>query len=219
MSVITAVQTNKLIDAEFIKMIVTFTNGTTQIERTYRFSSSYKSETIDGDVYGDMGGLVNVGTYQRSILSTQYDTSISVSGLDPNYIYMVAGSPATSEIPVNGGLPIPIGYYPLLKGSKIEIRRGFYNSNYNLVNTSLRYSGVITSYYIKEERDNDWKALNDSYTITIQCSALSKALENRVAGRKTNTKTWQFYTAGDTSMDRVAGLENVQFDFGKDVAT
>jgi cytochrome c-type biogenesis protein CcmE len=217
MSTITSVQTNKLIDAEFVKMIVTFTNGTTQIERSYFFSSSYKAETINGDVYTDLGGLVNVGSYQRNILSTQYDTSIMVAGLDPNYIYMVAGSPANVAIPVLNQQPIPIGYYPLIKGSKVEIRRGFYDGNYNLINTSLRYSGIVTSYSIKEERDSGFKALDDTYTITIQCSALSKVLENKVVGRKTNVKSWQFYFPSDTSMNRVAGLENIQFNFGKDV--
>jgi hypothetical protein len=216
MNVIPQVNTNKLIDAEFVKLKVTFTNGTTRIQRQYCFSSSYRKETIDGDLYADFGGLLGVGTYQRSILSTSYDTSVSVCGLDPNYIYMVAGSPATVEIPVEGQQPIPVGYYPLIKGSELQIRRGFYDTNYQLVNTSVRYTGIVTAYYIQEERDSDFAALNDTYTITLQSSSLAKVIDNRVAGRKTNEQSMKFWYPSDTSMDRVSGLENTTFNFGKD---
>jgi hypothetical protein len=44
-------------------------------------------------------------------------------------------------------------------------------------------------------------------------------LENRIAGRKTNQQSMNYWFPTDTSMNRVAGLEGKQFDFGKPVVT
>lgn len=212
------VQNTPLIrDSEFIKLNVVFTNGTTTINRSFYFSTSYKSETINGETYNELGGLLSVGSHQRDITSSGFDTTIILTGLDPFYIYIVAGAPATSEIPVTGQDPIPVGYYPLIKGSTVEIRRGFYDDNYQLTNSVLRYTGLITSYNIQEERDNTFEALNDTYTISLNSSAYRQVLENRVTGRRTNSQSWKYFNSSDTSMDRVAGLESKQFDFGKDV--
>jgi hypothetical protein len=206
-------------DAEFIKLAIVFTNGTTQTTRYYYFSTSYKPETISGDTYADLGALTGVSAYQRDISSSGFDTSVTITGLDPLYIYLVAGGPATAPIPVTGQSDIPVGYYPLIKGSTVQIRRGFYDSNMVLTSNVLRYTGIITSYVIQEERDNTFEALNDTYTISLQCSAYRQVLENRIAGRKTNQQNWQYWYPTDTSMNRVAGLEGKQFDFGKDPVT
>jgi hypothetical protein len=216
-SYIAEVNGSRVIDAEFIKMVVTYTNGTTTTQRTFRFSNSYRQETIEGELYDDLGALMSVGNYQRSIAPTTYDTSIGVTGLDPNYLFMVAGAPLTSPMAVKNQPDIPIGYWPMLKGSLIQIRRGFYNDNYQLTTALLRYSGIVTSFNIKEERDGGPDAKTDNYTIVIQCSALSRVLQNRLSGRSTNSKSWKQYNPNDTSMDRVTALETKAFDFGKDV--
>lgn len=214
---IPAVQnTSTIRDAEFVKLSVIFTNGSAQTTRYYYFSTSYKPETIGGDTYADLGALLGISAHQRDITSSGYDTSVMITGLDPQYIYLVAGGPATAPIPVSGQSDIPVGYYPLIKGSKLEIRRGFYNTNFVLTSNVLRYTGIITSYVIEENRDNSFEALNDTYSISLQCSAYRQVLENRIAGRKTNQQSWQYWYPTDTSMNRVTGLEGKQFDFGKD---
>jgi len=213
---IPAVQNTPTIrDAEFVKLVVNFSNGSNLISRTLYFSSSYKTETVSGNSYTDLGGLLAVSAHQRDITSSGYDTSITLCGLDPYYIYFVAGGPATAAIPVTGQSDIPIGYYPLIKGSMIEIRRGFYDSSYALTSTVLRYTGLITSYVIQEERDNTFEALNNTYTISLQSSAYRQILENRIAGRKTNPQSMKYWFSTDTSMDRVPGLEGKKFDFGQ----
>lgn len=215
---ISAVQnTNSIKDAEFVELTVSFTNGTASINRTFYFSTSYKKETIGGNLYGELGPLLGITTTQRDISSTGYDTAISITGMDPYWIYVVAGSPATTAIPVTGQADIPIGYYPLIKGSKLTIRRGFYDDTYTLTSTVLRYTGIITSYSINEERDSGYDAINDTYTISLQCSNYKQVLENRISGRKTNSTSWKQKYPNDTSMDRVSGLEGKQFDFGKAV--
>lgn len=209
--------TNILRDAEFVNIAITFANGTDKIIRNFYFSTSFKQETIGGQIYTDLGGLTSISAYQRDISSSGYDTTISISGLDEMYIYIVSGGPASAPIPVTNQDPIPIGYYPIIKGSIIKILRGFYNENYVLTDTVLRYTGLITSYAIAEERDNSFDALNNTYTINLQCSAYRQILENKLTGRKTNTQSWKYWYPNDTSMDRVSELESKQFDFGKDV--
>lgn len=213
--------TNTIIDAEFVSLTVTFANdaNTTQITRSLYFSSSFRDEVIDGNNYSQMGGLIGVSAHQRDISASGYDTSIVLTGLDPNYIYWVAGGPAATNIPVPGQADIPAGYYPLIKGSQIQIRRGFYDSSYALVNTVLRYTGIVTSYSIAETRDGALAEITDNYTINLQCSAIRRVLENRIAGRSTNPTSWKYWFPTDTSMDRVPGLESQQFDFGKPVVT
>ena len=74
---IPAVAGNKavVINAEFIKLKI-FNDVTDPSNVSiYTFSSSYKSETIDGQVYSPMGGLLAVGIQQRDIRVTSADTS------------------------------------------------------------------------------------------------------------------------------------------------
>jgi hypothetical protein len=217
---IPAVQNTPTIrDAEFVSLQVTFTNGVTQTNRTFYFSTSYRQETIGGNVYTELGALIGVTASQRDIQASGFDTAVTLVGVDSYWIYVVAGAPATQPIPVPNQAPIPVGYYPLIKGSIVTIRRGFYNTNYILTSTVLRYTGLVTSYAINEERDNGIEILNDTYTISLQCSAYRRVLENRISGRRTNPTAWKYWFAGDTSMDRVPGLESKQFDFGKPVIT
>lgn len=220
MTPIPAVQNTSIIrDADFCSLQVTFTNGVTQIQRTFYFSNSYRAEVIGGNTYTYLGAIMGVTASQRDIQASGFDTAISLIGIDPLWIYVVAGAPATVPIPVNGQAPIPVGYYPILKGSIVTIRRGFYDSNFNLTSTVLRYTGIVTSYAINEERDNNYEALNDTYAISLQCSAYRRVLEQRISGRKTNPTNWKYWFPGDTSMDRVPGLSSKQFDFGKAPST
>ena len=39
-------------------------------------------------------------------------------------------------------------------------------------------------------------------------------LQNRNAGRYTNDASWEYYNAGDTSMNRVAIVTNIYYPFG-----
>lgn len=222
---ITPVQNTSILrSSEFVKLDITFTNNVNKIQRSLFFSNSYRAETIGGNTYTELGALLAIGSTQRDINATGYDTNIGLTGLDSRFIYFIAGGPATQPVPVTNQADIPIGYYPIIKGSIISITRGFYDSNYVLTSSVLRYTGLVTSYVIKEERNND--EYEDMYTISLQCSAYRRLLENRVSGRKTNQKTWEYWSLKlnptlplDTSMNRVAGLQDIKFDFGKPVAT
>ena len=52
-------------------------------------------------------------------------------------------------------------------------------------------------------------------TITVSAASIQLILQNRQAGRYTNNNSWQFYAPGDTSMNRVAFIETINYQFGK----
>lgn len=189
---IPAVANNKPLvnNAEFVKLTIYNEYGNTANNNVYTFSSSYKSETINGETYGPLGGLLAVGVQQRDIRVTSADTSISLSGIDGNNMAIVLGS--------------------LIRGSKLEITRGFYDNNYVLTSNAHRFTGIVTNYQISEERQDQ----DDNFTITLNASSFKSVLENRIAGRKTNSESWKEVNPTDTSMDRVPSLADKMFSFG-----
>ena len=183
-------------NAEFVKLTITNNDNTITV---YTFSSSYKDETIDSVVYLALGGLIGVGAQQRDIRVTSYDTTITLSGVGPENIYAALGTK--------------------IKGSLVEIYRGFYDTNYELVNVVLRYNGIITSYTITEELAVLDKS--DVFMVSVNCSSYKTILENRISGRQTSPNHWNEYPDNpatvDTSVINVPNLINAYFDFGKPV--
>jgi hypothetical protein len=202
----------KIIDAEFIKLVVpgaTYAGGP-----AYYFTTSYKNETlhdpidnVDGPTvaYNALGGLVSISGHQRDLSVTSFDTVITLIGVDPTkigYVLEIGNNPDNTP---HGGL----------KGSRIEIFRGFYDDNYNLIGVpQLRYTGIVTSYTITEERQEKV----DAFTIALHCSSYKTILENRLAGRYTNESSWKNSAPTDASMNRVAGLSKTTFPFGVKLA-
>jgi hypothetical protein len=164
--------------------------GTAANVEVLTFSSSYKAETIGNYVYDPLGGLLSVGSQTRNLRATSGETTIALSGIDGNNIYTVL----TTNI----------------RGSEVEILRGFYDNNMILTNTYPRFRGIVTSYGISEDRE----AQTDNFTVSVGASSYKTVLENRIAGRKTNQESWQYFNPGDTSMNQVYALSGVPFDFG-----
>lgn len=52
-------------------------------------------------------------------------------------------------------------------------------------------------------------------TISVAASSIQLILKNRTAGRFTNDNNWQYFSSGDTSMNRVAFITNINYQFGK----
>ena len=195
MEIIPAVANNvtQINNAEFVKLTVYNDVSNTADTSVYTFSSAYKAETIDGQVYSPLGGLLAVGIQQRDIRVTSADTSLSLSGIDGNNMIIVLDTK--------------------IRGSKLEITRGFYDDNYNLSNTAHRFTGIITSYSISEDRQDDM----DTFTVTVNASSFKTVLENRISGRKTNKQSWQVFNPTDTSMDNIYSIAGQRFDFGMPV--
>jgi hypothetical protein len=184
--------TSSINSAEFVKLTIFNEYGNTANTSVYTFSSAYQNEIIDGTTYLPMGGLLAVGSQNRDIRVTSGDTLITLSGI--------------------GGQNIQLVLDTKIRGSEVEVYRGFYANNGVLGNTYLRFTGIITSYSVSEERADT----TDNYTVVVSASSYKNVLQNRIAGRKTNEESWKFFNPSDTSMDRVYGIAGVQFDFGQD---
>lgn len=182
-------------NAEFVKLTIFNEYGNISNTTVLTFSSSYKEETIANVTYDPLGGLLSVGSQNRNLRATSGETMVSLSGIDGNNIYNVL---ATN-----------------IRGSELEIIRGFYDNNFVLTNTYPRFRGIITSYGISEDREGQ----TDNFTVSVSASSYKTVLENRIAGRKTNKESWRFFDSNDSSMDQVYALSGVSFDFGVDPKT
>lgn len=161
----------------------------------FYFSSAYRNETFTVDgvtrTFENLGGLLSVGAQQRDISATKFDTSIVLMGLDPDEIYRVVDRNT--------------------KGSQVKIWRGFYDDKYILENMYLRFTGIVTSYGMSEQ----YSGIENTISLTLNCSSSKWVLETLISGRKTNPDSWRLLNPEDTSMDNITSLAGTTFNFGK----
>jgi len=178
--------------AEFVRLTVG-TAGT-----VYTFCNAAAPITVGGITFSNLGALLNVGDVQRDMRSTSDDMTIALTGIDPANIALILSND--------------------IKGSLVEVWRGFFTSNNQIITTPTtqffkRYQGIINSVSITEDFNSELRTR--IATCSIACSSMRRVLENRLGGVKTNQSSWQFLYSGDTSMNRVATIANTYFDFGK----
>jgi hypothetical protein len=195
MNNITPVQnTNNIRIADFVRV--------TTPTATYRFSTAPTALTIpavDSVPFSAVGSLVSIGNVQRDIKSTGNDTTVTFIGLDTALLGWVLSQN--------------------VKGSQVEMWHGFFNTDGTLITSGGTgglyqfFNGYIHAFAISEQ----WMEQVRQFvgTITITASNIQTILNNRVAGRYTNDNSWQFFTPGDTSMNRVAFVSTINYRFGK----
>lgn len=196
MNVITPVDnTNNIRYADFVRITV---NGT-----TYRFTTAANNITVsavDANPFSSVGVLLGIGDIQRDIKSTSNETTVTLTGIDTSVLGWVLSQN--------------------MKGSTIQMWHGFFDTNGALITTGGTgglyqfFNGIVTSFAINEQ----WMEEAKMYvgTVTLAASSIQLVLQNRVAGRYTNNNSWQFFTPGDTSMNRVSFVETINYQFGKD---
>jgi len=195
MNNITPIQnTNNIRMADFVRV--------TTASATYRFATTPTALTIpavDSQPFDALGSLVKINDVQRDIKSTANETSVTLVGIDTALLGWVLGHD--------------------IKGSLIEMWHGFFDTNNELITTGGTgglykfFTGYISAFQIAEQ----WSDEARSYvgTISVSASSIQIILQNRNAGRYTNDNAWQFFNAGDTSMNRVNFIETINYDFGK----
>jgi hypothetical protein len=192
MTAIAALSGPQIRHAEFVRLTV----GTAAT--VYTFCNAAAPITVGGITFNNLGALLNVGDVQRDMRSTSDDMTIALTGIDPANIAVILSND--------------------IKGSLVEVWRGFFDSNNQIITTPTtqffkRYQGIINSVSITEDFNSDMRTR--IATCSIACSSMRRILENRLGGVKTNQSSWQFLYPGDTSMNRVATIANTYFDFGK----
>jgi hypothetical protein len=191
MTTINAVTGSQINHAEFVKLTVG-TAGT-----VYTFCNAAAPITVGGITFSNLGALLSVGDVQRDIKATSDDLTISLTGIASANISLILSSD--------------------IKGSLVEVWRGFFDANNQIITTPTtqffkRYQGIINSVAITEDFNTEMRTR--IATCSISCSSMRRVLENRLSGIKTNQNSWQFIYAGDTSMNRVSEISNTFFDFG-----
>jgi hypothetical protein len=196
MNIITPLQnTNNIRIADFVRV--------TTASAIYRFATTPSVLTIpavDAQPFDALGALVKVGDVQRDIKSTANETSVTLVGLDTALLGWVLGHD--------------------IKGSKIEMWHGFFNTNNELITTGGTgglykfFTGYISSFQISEQWMDEARAYVG--TISVSASSIQIILQNRNAGRYTNNNAWTFFYPTDTSMNRVNFIETINYNFGKD---
>lgn len=187
---ITAVQGTRISHAVFIDLTLNDT--------TYYISSAYQPITVNGNVYTELGALLQVSDITENLKTTNGDVTISLSGIpsQANYMSLVLNTP--------------------IKGGSVEIRRVFFDPDTLEAlpgQEYLRYRGIIINYSIEEQTDFINGELTNS--ISVSCASYNKLLENKVVGQRTNGTDRKKFYPGDISFDRVKDLQNTDFDFGK----
>jgi hypothetical protein len=194
MTTINAVNSPSIRHAEFVKLSIGPLGAPTA---TYTFCNAAGPVTVSGTTYSNLGSLLQVGDVQRDIKATSDDMTISLTGIDPANIALVLSSN--------------------IKGSIIEMWRGFLDSNNQIITTPTqqffkRYQGIINNVNITENYNE--QARTRIATCTLACSSMRKIIENRMSGIKTNVNSWQTFYPNDNSMYRVAVIQSTFFDFG-----
>lgn len=193
MTTINAVTSPSIKHSEFVRLTV----GKTGSQTIYTFCNAASPITVGGITFSNLGSLLMVGDVQRDMKATSDDMTISLTGIDSANIGLILSSD--------------------IKGSLVEVWRGFFDSNNQIITTPTtqffkRYQGIINNVSITEDFNTNLR--QRIATCSISCSSMRRILENRISGVKTNQNSWQFLYGADTSMNRVAEISATYFDFG-----
>lgn len=195
MTTINAVNSPSIRHSEFVKLSIGPLGSPTAV---YSYCNAGGPVTVDGTTFNNLGSLMAVGDVQRDIKSTSDDMTISLTGLNPANVSIILSA--------------------TIKGSIVEIWRGFLDSNNQIITSPTtqffkRYQGIVNNVSITEDFNDELRTR--IATCSISCSSMRRILENRISGVKTNQKSWQEFYPNDTSMNRVAEIQSTYFDFGK----
>ena len=201
MNVITPIEnTNNIRMADFIRITTQNALGVTEIYRLASTPSVLTIPAVDALPFDALGPLVKVGDATRDIKSTANETSVTLIGIESAQLGWVLSNK--------------------IKGSLIEMWHGFFDANNELITTGGTgglykfFTGYVNSFNITEQ----WFEEGKMYfgIINVTASSIQIILQNGTSGRYTNNNSWQFFAANDTSMERVAVIQNINYFFGKD---
>jgi hypothetical protein len=186
--------TNNIRIADFIRLITP--------DAVYRFATTATALTIpavDSQPFQALGQLVKVGDATKDIKSTANETTVTLVGIDQAMLGLVLGQN--------------------IKGSQIEMWHGFFDTEGALITTGGSgglyqfFNGYINAFSISEQWIEEMRSFMG--VITVSASSIQLILQNRNAGRYTNNNSWTFFNPADTSMNRVAFITNINYQFGK----
>lgn len=185
----TALNSSSIRQAEFIRL--------TMPSNTYTFCNAAAPIDVNGIAFANLGSLLQLSDIKRDVKATSSDLLISLTGVDGTNVAIVLGAD--------------------IKGSRIEVWRGFLDANNQIIETPTqqffkRYQGIVSNYSITEDWNEQLRTR--VATVGLSCASFRTILENRVGGVRTTPKIWQVYYPSDKSMNRVPAITGSYFDFG-----
>ena len=190
MTTINALNSPSINFAEFVRL--------TTPTVTLTFCNAAAPITVDTITFDGLGSLLQISEIQRNVKANSADLQVSLTGINPENVGLVLGNN--------------------IKGSRIEIWRGFLSSNNQIITTPTqqffkRYQGIINNIAINEDFNDELR--QRVATCIVSSASMRAVLDAKVSGIKTNQRSWQQFYPTDTSMNRVAVIASTYFDFGK----
>jgi hypothetical protein len=174
--------------------------GTVRMSNFDRPFDVYENTTGTTYTYTPMGAILAISEFNNELRPSNTDVTLSLAAIDQAFI------------------PAMMGYS--IKGSRIEIRRAFFDALTGVLldiqdNPSLRFTGVVANYNFTDTI-NDFSKVATT-TINISCSSIVKVLQGKVAGQTTTDSVRKSLYSGDRSFERVATIATSNFNFGAPV--
>ena len=162
-----------------------------------KFSDFSVPYTIDSESYTALGQLLSISDSSSERRATPQEVTVAIAGIPNANVTDIINNP--------------------VKGSSIKIYRAFFNPSTGQLlslggNPAQKFQGIVSNYDITDELDMG--SLTGTITVTLTCTNVVELLNNKVAGRRTNTVDQKTYYPSDISMDRVYALVNSNFNFG-----
>jgi hypothetical protein len=162
-----------------------------------KFSDFSIPYTINSESYTALGQLLSISDSSSELRATPQEVTIQISGIPNTNVTDIINNP--------------------VKGSSIKIYRAFFDPSTGQLlsisgNPAQKFQGIVSNYDVSDELDMG--SLIGTVTVTLTCTNVVELLNNKIAGRRTNTVDQKTYYPSDISMDRVYALVNSNFNFG-----
>ena len=185
-----------ILQTSFVKLDVP-TYGTVRMSNFDSPFDVYENTTGQTYTYTPMGAILAISEFNNELRPSNTDVTLSLAAIDQAFI------------------PAMMNYS--IKGSRIEIRRAFFDALTGTLlnindNPSLRFTGVVANYNFSDTINDFSQAATT--TINISCSSIVKVLQGKVAGQTTTDSVRKSLYPGDRSFERVAAIAISNFNFG-----
>lgn len=153
-----------------------FADNMTQYITSAPFDIVYNSNTYQRD-----GLILGIGRLSDNVKASDTTVAIQLSAIDIVFKQQILGAN--------------------INGRPINVYRTFFNDDYSVLRTELRFTGIINSVTFSDDYSENYGGA--SFTLTVNCKGIKEILTNRIAGRYTEGGSMQRYFPTDTSFDMV----------------
>jgi len=163
--------------------------------QTLSFTDYNRSISLPGVTYFGLGQLLTITPTNSELKASNTQITITISGIgNTNITDLLAHKVKGSTITIQRGIFDPGTMQPLaIAGNPVG-----------------KFQGVVNNYTL----DETWAGQIASNAISFICTNRIGLLQNRMAGRRTNSIDEKSFYPGDLAMDRVAAIANSNLNFG-----